>query len=104
MTCNATMTYRHFTVVYGNSITVDKDREEKIFVENSETDMNQADIMKPIEKRPALLRITQAEFDEMYPAFDNMDIKEQQAILYLYGKDYKHAESSSGGALHHVTT
>jgi hypothetical protein len=58
----------------------------------------------PLIKKPVLLRITQEEFDKMYPAFDKMDRAEQQAILYLYGKDYIYKESSSGGALHHVTT
>ena len=105
MTCNATMTYRNFTVVYGNTIIDDKDRPEetKRVVPNNESDVNENNLM-PLIKKPVLLRITQEEFDKMYPAFDKMDRAEQQAILYLYGKDYIYKESSSGGALHHVTT
>jgi hypothetical protein len=105
MTCNATITYRHFTVVYKTLVKVDKDRpEEKQYTENTDSDMNQTNIMSTIEKQPALLRITQEEFDEMYPAFDRMNKADQNAVLYLYGANNPQGDSESGGALHMVNT
>ena len=105
MTCNATITYRHFTVCWHILTDIDE-RGDETYAEIEETDMTPVPelMAKTIEKRPVLLRITQQEFDEMYPNFDRMSQTDQNAVLKLYGKDYIHAESSSGGALHMVNT
>ena len=105
MTCNATITYRHFTVCWHEITDIDE-RGDETYAEIEETDMTPVPelMAKTIEKRPVLLRITQQEFDEMYPNFDRMSQTDQNAVLKLYGKDYIHAESSSGGALHMVNT
>ena len=105
MTCNATITYRHFTVCWHDIVKIDE-RGEKTYAEVEDSDMapEKKLMLDTIAKQPALMRITQQEFDEMYPAFDNMDKAEQQAILFLYGKDNPHGSSESGGALHMVNT
>ena len=102
MTCNATITYRDFDVVW-HTLTKDAGG-EKTYAKNENTDTSPVpQLMKDkIKKRTGILRITQDEFDKMYPGFDRMSQSEQNAILKLYGKDYIHAESSSGGALHMV--
>ena len=103
MTCNATITYRHFTVKWYALTKIDE-RGEKTYAETKETDVAPTIPSLSNQKTQTLLRITQQEFNKMYPEFDRMSPADQKAVLYLYGKDYQHAESSSGGALHMVTT
>ena len=106
MTCNATLTYRHFTVVYKNVVKVDE-KGEKTYIETKETDMNKTNIMSTLNKQPeltALLRITQTEFDRMYPTLDTMSKSDQNAVLYLYSENNPHGDSMTGGALHTVIT
>ena len=103
MTCNATITYRYHTVVFKKVVKIDE-RGEKQYVEDNKTDLVETNIMTVLEKRPTLLRITQEEFDEMYPAFDRMSKADQNAVLYLYGKNNPLGDSESGGALHMVNT
>ena len=104
MTCNATITYRHFTVKWHTTVETEKDTgKEKLLTTNTKTDMHNIDILEPLKKRVAQLRITQDEFDEMYPAFDKMNKSDQRAVLFLYGEDNPHGDSESGGALHMVT-
>ena len=103
MTCNATITYRYYTVVFKKVVKIDE-RGEKQYVEDNKTDLVETNIMTVLEKRPTLLRITQEEFDEMYPAFDRMSKADQNAVLYLYGKNNPLGDSESGGALHMVNT
>ena len=114
MTCNTTITYRHHTVKFHKVVNrIKKEdspsgQEEVLYTdtETNKTDINETNIMTGLEKRPTLLRITQEEFDEMYPAFDRMSKADQNAVLYLYGKDnpLAHGDSESGGALHMVNT
>ena len=103
MTCNATITYRHFTVDWKTAADVNE-KGEVSYAEPNTSDMNQTNIMSTIEKQPVLLRINQEEFDEMYPAFDRMNKADQNAVLYLYGKNNPLGDSESGGALHMVNT
>ena len=103
MTCNATITYRHFTVCWHDIVEIDE-RGEKTYAEPNTSDMTSNQMRPSIDKNQTLLRITQAEFDEMYPFFDRMTPADQKAVLYLYGANHPLADSSSGGALHHVTT
>jgi len=114
MTCNITLTYRHHTVKFHEVVNrIKKEdspsgQEEVLYTdtETNKTDINETNIMTGFEKRPSLLRITQDEFDKMYPAFDRMSKTDQKAVLYLYGKDnpLAHGDSESGGALHMVNT
>ena len=103
MTCNATITYRYYTVEFKKVVKIDE-RGEKQYTKTTKTDITETNLMTVLDKRPVLLRITQEEFDEMYPAFDRMSKADQNAVLYLYGKDNPLGDSESGGALHMVNT
>ena len=103
MTCNATITYRHFTVDWKTAADVNE-KGEVSYAEPNTSDMN-SDAMTPtLDKTQTLLRVTQEEFDEMYPYFDRMTPADQKAVLYLYGANHPLADSKSGGALHMVNT
>ena len=48
------------------------------------------------------LGMTEEEFMQMYPAWDNMSRADQQSARKLYGFPISHGDSTTGGALHTV--
>ena len=106
MTCNTTITYRHFTVDW--HAVVKTDQKDPIYTHNVRTDMNKMDAMMEIlDKRENWKfgkdQMTQEEFMEMYSNWDSMSRADQQTALRLYGFDTSHGDSTTGGALHMVT-
>ena len=106
MTCNATITYRHFTVEWHTVADVNE-KGEVLSAENVRTDMQNINISKQINKhvspgRP-FLTLEQEQFKRNWPGFDNMNRSDQILKLKAEGFDPGHGDSNSGGALHMVT-
>ena len=106
MTCNATITYRHFTVEWHTVADVNE-KGEVLSAENVRTDMQNINISKQINKRVSpgrpFLTLEQEQFKRNWPGFDNMNRSDQILKLKAEGFDPGHGDSNSGGALHMVT-
>ena len=105
MTCNATITYRHFDVKYFDVVNVNQDSGEAQYAVSSNTDLNKIKPMLEIQKEGWKFGreiMSEETFMEMYPAWDNMNKTDQQAARKLYGLSTSHGDSESGGALHSV--
>ena len=106
MTCNATITYRHFTVEWLKALKNDSD--EILYAHDVRTDMNKIDdMMEILDKREnwkfGRTQMSEEEFMSMYSNWDSMSRTDQQAARKLYGFDTSHGDSTTGGALHMVT-
>jgi len=110
MTCNATITYRHFTVEWLELVKDDL-KTGALYTHNTRTDINNNDnIMTEIlDKRESWKfgrkQMSEEEFMNMYPAivWDNMSRVDQQAARKLYGLTAtSHGDSMTGGAFHMV--
>ena len=107
MTCNATITYRHFTVEWHTVADVNE-RKEVLYAHNVRTDMNQDDIMKEtLDKaqnwKHGWTQQSEATFMEGHGNWDSWNRADQIAALKAAGFDPGHGDSNSGGALHMVT-
>ena len=110
MTCNATITYRHFTVEWLDLVKDDL-KTGALYTHNTRTDMNNNDnIMTEIlDKRESWKfgrkQMTEEEFMKMYGSqtWDNMSRADQQAARKLYGLTAtSHGNSMTGGAFHMI--
>ena len=105
MTCNATITYRHFTVKFVEVVKKEnkKTNEEAQYTQSVRTDMNKIDPMLEIINKKENWKFkdnTSDEFDTSdYPEWDEMDAGDKERILEWYRL---HGSSKSGGALHMV--
>ena len=102
MTCNATITYRHFTVDWKTAADVNE-KGEVLYAHSSNTDMNKQNDMLEIEKEGwkfGRKLMTEEEVIAMYPNWDTMNRADQQAARKLYGLPTSHGNSNTGGALH----
>jgi hypothetical protein len=106
MTCNATITYRHFTVKW-HTVAGVTERGEVFYAENVRTDLNKISPMLEIHKEGWKFGrkiMSEEKLMDMYPGWDKMSRSDQQAARKLYGLSTMHGDSESGGALHTVTT
>ena len=106
MTCNATITYRHFTVEW-HTVVKAEPKTEMLYAHDVRTDMNKKDMMLEIlDKREnwkfGRNQLSEEEVIEMYPNWDTMNRADQQAARKLYGLPTSHGNSNIGGALHMV--
>ena len=105
MTCNVTLTYRHFTSVYH---TVVKDETGgTLYAHSVRTDMNKENMMLEILDKNENWKFgkTQMSWEtlmETYPNWDTMPQGEKQAALRLYGITGRHGDSMKGGARHSI--
>ena len=102
MTCNATMTYRYFTVEW-KKVAKTEPKEEALYAHNVRTDLNIINPMTEIEKEGwkfGRKLMTEEEVIAMYPNWDTMNRADQQAARKLYGLPTSHGNSNTGGALH----
>jgi len=102
MTCNTTITYRHFTVEW-HVLVKDDPKTGALYTHNVKSDMNKNDIMlEIIDKQESWKfgreQMTEEEFMQMYPAWDNMSRADQQSARKLYGFSISHGDSEIGGA------
>ena len=106
MTCNTTLTYRHFTSEW-HDVVKDDPKEETRYTHSVQTDMNQQDIMLEVLDKNENWKfgrgqISREEFMEMYPTWDIMSQDKKQAALKLYGLTIGEGGSMRGGARHMV--
>ena len=102
MTCNATITYRHFTVKFVEVVKKEnkKTNEEAQYAQSVRTDMNKIDPMIEIRKDAWKFRDDIPGFNQTdWPEWDEMDAGDRERILEWYRL---HGPSKSGGALHMV--
>ena len=107
MTCNTTITYRHFTVEWHDVVGIDTQTKEAQYAHNVRTDLNKIDPMIEIQKdgwKFGRERMSEKEFMESYPAWDNMSRADQQAARKLYGLAISHGDSETGGARNMINT
>ena len=101
MTCNATITYRHFTVKFVEVVKKEnkKTNEEAQYTQSVRTDMNKIDPMIEIRKDAWKFRDDIPGFNQTdWPTWDSMSFAQQAKILDEYRL---HGGSKSGGAFHH---
>jgi len=106
MTCNATITYRHFTVEWHAVVKDNPETGEVLYAKSSNTDMNKQNDMMEINKEGWKFGWTQqseAEFMEGHGNWDTYNRADQIAALRAAGFDPGHGNSNKGGALHMVT-
>ena len=99
MTCNATITYRHFTVKWHTVADVNKETEEILYSHNVRTDLNKINPMLEIKKESWKFRDDEFNISD-YPEWDEMSAIDRERILEWYRM---HGSSKSGGAFHMVT-
>ena len=105
MTCNVTITYRHFTMKPGPE---EFNEEGQILATHSvRTDMNtQHDMMEILDKNENWKfgneGISSQEFFGMYPNWNTMNLIDRQAAMKLYGITGRHGDSPVGGAGKHI--
>ena len=100
MTCNATITYRHFTVDWHTAVGTDL-RGEKQYTHNVNSATNKIDPMIEIRKEGWKFgreQMTEEGLREMYSTWDSMSRADQQAVRELYGFPTSHGDSTTGGA------
>jgi len=107
MTCNATITYRHFTVEWHTVADVNKDRpEEVLYAENVKTDLNKISPMLEIYNEGWKFGREQVSMEDFMAGHGNWDTysrADQISALKAAGFNPGHGDSNSGGALHMVT-
>ena len=109
MTCNSTITYRHFTVKYHEVVKIDKETpNEKEVLHMSHitrSDMNKADVplATMLKKTTDYSRIGEEQFMEGHGNWNEWSRADQIAALRAAGFDPGHGDSMKGGALHMVT-
>ena len=97
MTCNATITYRYFTVKYFDVVKKETEQTEPQYAISSNTDLNKIDPMLEIEKEGWKFgreQMSEETFIKMYPTWDNMNQTDRLAARKLYGLS---GDSKSGG-------
>ena len=106
MTCNATITYRHFTVEWHTVVNVIKKedspsgKEEVLYARSSDTDLNKIHPMLEILLDKQSWKLTDGTPDESnYANWDTMTQQQRNIVLEYYRL---HGPSKSGGALHHI--
>ena len=102
MTCNTTITYRHFTSKFYETIKVADEKQEGVpqYAPSVRTDMNKIDPMIEIRKDAWKFRDDIPGFNQTdWPEWDEMDAGDRERILEWYRL---HGPSKSGGALHMV--
>ena len=102
MTCNTTITYRHFTSKFYETIKVADEKQEGVpqYAPSVRTDMNKIDPMIEIRKDAWKFRDDIPGFNQTdWPEWDEMDAGDRERILEWYRL---HGSSKSGGALHMV--
>ena len=108
MTCNATITYRHFTVCWHTITKVDEERpEEVLYAKNVRTDLNKLNDMLEINQEGWKFGREQISMEDFMAGHGNWDTysrADQIAALKAAGFDPGHGDSARGGAFHMVTT
>ena len=105
MTCNVTMTYRHYTVDYKNVVKIDPKQGEAIqYAHHVRTDMNKDDIMlETIDKNEnwkfGWKQQTIKEIIAGHGNWNTYDKSEKLAALKAGGITGIHGESMTGGAI-----
>ena len=106
MTCNATITYRHFTVEWHTVVNVIKKedspsgKEEVLYARSSDTDLNKIHPMLEILLDKQSWKLQDGTPDESnYANWDTMTQQQRNIVLEYYRL---HGPSKSGGALHHI--
>jgi hypothetical protein len=107
MTCNATITYRYFDVVWHTVAKKETKEAPAIYAHNVRTDLNKTNPMTEIQKERWKFGWTQQseiEFMKGHGNWDTYSRAEQISALKAAGFDPGHGDSSRGGAFHMVTT
>ena len=102
MTCNTTITYRHFTSKFYETIKVADEKQEGVpqYAPSVRNDMNKIAPMIEIRKDAWKFRDDIPGFNQTdWPEWDEMDAGDRERILEWYRL---HGPSKSGGALHMV--
>ena len=105
MTCNATITYRHFTVDWLTVADVNE-RKEVLYAENVKTDLNKISPMLEIYNEGWKFgreEISMIDFMAGHGNWDTYSRADQISALKAAGFNPGHGDSNSGGALHMVT-
>ena len=108
MTCNATITYRHFTVKWHTVVKEEnkKTNEEAQYMSHdTRSSMNRAGVplVKVLKQTTEYNRISEEEFMKGHGNWDEWNRADQIAALRAKGFDPGHGDSNTGGALHMVT-
>ena len=107
MTCNVTLTYRHFThnkLLIANQKAVEVNDAQPLYAHDVRTDLNKINPMIELRKEGWKFdrkTISQATLIEMYPDWERRSAVERADVLKLYNIE---GLSKTGGALHMVTT
>ena len=109
MTCNATITYRHFDVKWYAVVKHETKESPAIYAHDVRTDMNKENpMLEIIDKREnwkfGWEQQTEEEFMKGHGNWDTYSRADQIAALKAAGFDPGHGDSSRGGAFHMVTT
>ena len=101
MTCNATITYRHFDVVWFDVVKKETEQTEAQYAVSSNTEMNKINPMLEIllDKQSWNLRDGSPDKSN-FAGWDNMTQQQQHIVNEYYRL---HGPSKSGGALHSVS-
>ena len=107
MTCNVTLTYRHFThnkLLIANQKAVEVNDAQPLYAHDVRTDLNKINPMIELRKEGWKFdrkTISQATLLEMYPDWERRSAVERADVLKLYNIE---GLSKTGGALHMITT
>ena len=108
MTCNATLTYRHFDVEWHEVADVNIKRpEEVLYAKNVRTDLNKLNDMLEINQEGWKFgreQISMEDFMSGHGNWDSYSRADQISALKAAGFDPGEGESMKGGALHMVTS
>ncbi len=106
MTCNATITYRYFDVVWHTVAKKETKEAPAIYAHNVRTDLNKTNPMTEIQKEGWKFGWTQQseiEFMKGHGNWDTYSRADQISSLKAAGFDPGHGDSARGGAFHMVT-
>ncbi len=106
MTCNATITYRYFDVVWHTVAKKETKEAPAIYAHNVRTDLNKTNPMIEIQKEGWKFGWTQQseiEFMKGHGNWDTYSRADQISSLKAAGFDPGHGDSARGGAFHMVT-
>ena len=108
MTCNATITYRYFSVEWHAVVKEEnkKTNEEAQYMShNTRSENNKAGVSlaKMLNKTTEYSRIAEKEFMRGHGNWDEWNRADQISALKAAGFDPGHGDSNAGGALHMVT-
>jgi len=107
MTCNATITYRYFDVVWHTVAKKETKEAPAIYAHNVRTDLNKTNPMTEIQKEGWKFgreQISMVEFMKGHGNWDTYSRADQISALKAAGFDPGHGDSARGGAFHMVTT